>query len=591
MRALLAMAVVFIAGVDGLVAQEAANTTSKTIVVERTAQPDVNQADIDRYAKMLEHSEIDLDVADAPLNEVLQSISERTGIPIRIDGTGLKEIDLRPEEKVSITVPKTSTEIALRLMLDQLKLGFEVEPTGLLISAPGALEKKIHLQTYNVKDLLETNDDLEANPLLGLITTTIDPNSWDELGGPGTIAPYHGCLQVTQSRLNHRRVKRLLDQLRRARDLSSEEYQTESLQVSPLTKPSAAFRAQLQANLARVDLHNASHEDTLASLTKDYGDQLFINWQALVDEPFLVKAPISIQLQNVTQEQALDALTDQLRLTWFTLGNVIVITTPEDSENYQDTRVYPIRDLVWHGLNTNDPQIQEMLKHQANPYDQLDGSTQVWFGCLGTSSPYQSMPLGFPEIQAPNYSALIDNITTTVEPDSWDELGGPGTIGFYYMSDCLVVKQTQKVHRQVATALAQIRANERPVDAEALLKKFHAFEKEEIDLFYYSPVCPITGKQQLDKDDLQKIANRTMRLIEPESWQPQEHFIDVTARGLSVRNRRYVQREVLRYLKTFEILTTKPSQRVGFQTERSDANKTPKSGVFGSNRTTPNPHR
>ncbi len=45
---------------------------------------------------------------------------------------------------------------------------------------------------------------------------------------------------------------------------------------------------------------------------------------------------------------------------------------------------------------------------------------------------------------------LINMITGTVVPDSWEEVGGPGSIHFYETTLSLVVRQTPDIHKQIA---------------------------------------------------------------------------------------------------------------------------------------------
>jgi hypothetical protein len=52
---------------------------------------------------------------------------------------------------------------------------------------------------------------------------------------------------------------------------------------------------------------------------------------------------------------------------------------------------------------------------------------------------------------------LLDVIVTTVEPRSWTENGGEGTVEYYYRARAVVVNQTPEVHEQIAELLASLR--------------------------------------------------------------------------------------------------------------------------------------
>ena len=52
---------------------------------------------------------------------------------------------------------------------------------------------------------------------------------------------------------------------------------------------------------------------------------------------------------------------------------------------------------------------------------------------------------------------LIDLITNTIEPDSWEVNGGRGRIMFYAPLNVLVIRQTGEVHHQIGGTLGALR--------------------------------------------------------------------------------------------------------------------------------------
>lgn len=52
---------------------------------------------------------------------------------------------------------------------------------------------------------------------------------------------------------------------------------------------------------------------------------------------------------------------------------------------------------------------------------------------------------------------LIDSITATVAPDSWEDVGGDGAL--QYLGGMLIISQTKEVHGEIATLLDLIRSN------------------------------------------------------------------------------------------------------------------------------------
>ncbi|OHB80955.1 MAG: hypothetical protein A2V98_17970 [Planctomycetes bacterium RBG_16_64_12] len=56
-----------------------------------------------------------------------------------------------------------------------------------------------------------------------------------------------------------------------------------------------------------------------------------------------------------------------------------------------------------------------------------------------------------------DFDSLIELITTTVAPESWDDVGGPGSIAPFETNLSIVVSQTQEVHEEIVDLLEQLR--------------------------------------------------------------------------------------------------------------------------------------
>jgi general secretion pathway protein D len=56
-----------------------------------------------------------------------------------------------------------------------------------------------------------------------------------------------------------------------------------------------------------------------------------------------------------------------------------------------------------------------------------------------------------------DFESLIDLITSTVKPPSWETVGGPGSIAKFETNLSIVVSQTQEVHEEITDLLEQLR--------------------------------------------------------------------------------------------------------------------------------------
>jgi hypothetical protein len=59
----------------------------------------------------------------------------------------------------------------------------------------------------------------KAEQLIDIITTAVNPDSWDVMGGPGTIGEYNGLVVVSQSARTHTKIEKVLNMLREAANL------------------------------------------------------------------------------------------------------------------------------------------------------------------------------------------------------------------------------------------------------------------------------------------------------------------------------------------------------------------------------------
>ena len=60
-----------------------------------------------------------------------------------------------------------------------------------------------------------------TDDLIELITSTVKPDSWDDVGGPGAIDAYNGLFVVSQTAKVHEQVEHVFDMLRKAAGLQA----------------------------------------------------------------------------------------------------------------------------------------------------------------------------------------------------------------------------------------------------------------------------------------------------------------------------------------------------------------------------------
>jgi general secretion pathway protein D len=92
---------------------------------------------------------------------------------------------------------------------------------------------------------------------------------------------------------------------------------------------------------------------------------------------------------------------------------------------------------------------------------QINQMTPAMTGArLGGSQTERSGPGGMGGGAQADFDTLIELITTTVKPQTWDEVGGPGSVSEFPNNLSLVISQTQDVHEEIVDLLEQLRKNQ-----------------------------------------------------------------------------------------------------------------------------------
>ena len=163
--------------------------------------------------------------------------------------------------------------------------------------------------------------------------------------------------------------------------------------------------------------------------------EIQIDSKALEDAGIGTDSPVTVDLKGVSLRSALRLMLKKLSLTYIIKGGVLQITTPEEADNQLETKVYPVGDLV--------------LPEGASGEDEAD------------------------------FDSLIDLITSTIKPTSWDEVGGPGSIMPFENRMSIVVSQTQDVHEEIEDMLGATPQNQTRAGRQGLPLRRRARKKTE----------------------------------------------------------------------------------------------------------------
>ena len=150
-----------------------------------------------------------------PMEQFAQILREQLGVPVVVDRRALEDIGLALDTEIEVDLPEKALagRSVLRLVLGQHDLDYVITDEVLLITTPEEAENRLETLVYPTRELR-----IPAEELSQIITQFVAPESWDQVGGPGTVRVLpeeNNGLVVSQTQRVHDRIADLLEQLRR----------------------------------------------------------------------------------------------------------------------------------------------------------------------------------------------------------------------------------------------------------------------------------------------------------------------------------------------------------------------------------------
>ncbi len=408
-----------------------------------------------------------LDVGGFTLQEVAQSLGDISGVPVHLDTKALDKVVYRYDAPISATLNGVSLRSALRLLLRRLDLTYFVDDGAIWITTPEDVPSRLSgpmnyglglsARWYPVGDLIARTDaagqttyDIDA--LIDILTSAVDPLTWEEVGGAGSIrgVEYENLqlLLISQTSDVHDQIAWCLSEFRASiRDAAAGTLRP--VYGRPIQDPLRPGEAAVFAALDRritLDFVERPLDELVEVLCKETGVNVQLDSRALDEVGIDSQMPITFSIKNVSLRSALRLMLRVQDLTVIVQDEVLLITTPEEGEQYLSDRFYPVGDLI----------------------AQTDSSGATTY----------------------DFESLMELIVDVVAPTSWDGVGGAGSIREAQFGDVplAIVSQSLNVQEEVAELLAGLRklarehaADGRPADTSPVeLNTRHARAKHAV---------------------------------------------------------------------------------------------------------------
>ena len=398
---------------------------------------------------------IELNFKEAPLAEVVKTLREKLQINILLDKRCLSDANIAEDTPVTFSISNISAKSALALMLrDMGDLTTVIRHEVLFITTAEEADSMLEIRVYDVADLVYRTGSKDEEPdfdsLINLFTGCVRPQTWDSVGGPASITPFDSvgikALVFSQTQDAHEEIANLLAHLgamRRkgnnnetpgaAHATGEAKPAAPSAKASPFTPEEDRIRHMLSLPLA-LQFKETPLKKIAEYIHNNTNIQVVINSKNRYESNINADIPFTVDLVGVNLSDALDSMLGEKELGWTIFKETLLITSPEEADDLLETRTYDVSDLP------------AFRNKQGEP--------------------------------VPDYDNLIETITSTILPATWESVGGPGKIEKYETKgiQALVVRNQWAVHQKIDRLLTDLRS----------LRK-SALTKEDIEKLPLSP--------------------------------------------------------------------------------------------------------
>lgn len=246
-------------------------------------------------------AEVQAEFVETPLSEALRFLSSQAKVPILIR-------EVPTDTPVTINTEGKLHDV-LTSVLTPLKLKYTVYSDAIIVTDSRTLGRR-----YLVPRVYRLRMEVPMDDVLDTVTTTVDPNTWADVGGPAAISPVSArAFVVLQSWPVHREmVTRFGDML-------------EFL-------PPPARTSKLDQALAKpitVQLLETPLQDAVMFLENVAGLKITLDLAALSDAGVGSDSPVSFNAKDMPASSVLSLLLDELNLVWLRDDNQVSITSPQ----------------------------------------------------------------------------------------------------------------------------------------------------------------------------------------------------------------------------------------------------------------------
>jgi hypothetical protein len=344
-----------------------------------------------------------VDFRNMPFARAIGLVAALSGLPVTIDPDALIREQVSLHDPISVRLTGATVEEVLQDIVGQRALDFVGENGQVIVTSPADQREKIRRIRYTVSDLIG-KDKTATDQLAVMLQKLLSQESWQSGGGQGTIETDQTALIVNQTGVVHDQILVFCEKLRNARGLPLKSNR------NPKRFELTTRIQQAEASLKREVSANFHEPGTLVDILAYLGQQaevdILLDRQALAAAGLSDQSEVSFAVENKPLATALTDLLDPIKL----------------------------------GFRAIDAHTLQVTTKSA-----LNATRELEF--------YQLGKMTGKEIDVSN---LIEQIKTTISPNTWTDANPPTAIYFDQPSSTLIVLQSPSVQGTVQACLTNL---------------------------------------------------------------------------------------------------------------------------------------
>jgi len=359
--------------------------------------------------------ETEVSFADTPLSDVCEFLATQHKITIHLERKALESAGIATDTPITLLLAKETLnestitlEEMLSLILKPLQLGWRVDGDLVIVSTIDELNQHFSTRHYDLSHLQSMGYGLgslrEAMMLAG--------SGWEADGsGTGTTTTFGDTVSVRQTYQDHRRISRVLAALEQPQ------------RVTDVNIPSNRdrIRTGLQQS-GDCKFTDTPLTDAIQFLSVQAGIPILLDTAAFEGAGAATDAPVTLRLIQKPISQMLRLMLKDLQLTTVIRDGVLMVTTTDEAQQQLNWVVYDVGTLV----------ADDQPAHKD----------------AGSRTPSDEQKL-----------VQLQALLLELHSNGWEENGsGSGKI-VQLETGVFVIQQTDAMHAEIQSLLAQLHAN------------------------------------------------------------------------------------------------------------------------------------